>query len=297
MSQNIVINKVTLSNGETIGYREIGDGNKILVLVHGNMTSSKHFEILMEELKEEYKLYAIDLRGFGVSSYNSRINSLKDFSEDLKEWVDIIGLKKFSLAGWSTGGGIIMQFAADHQEYVEKLVLIESVGIKGYPMFVKDENGQPILTQQIKTREEIEVDPIQVVPVLDAYANKNKEYMKMLWNMVIYTHNKPSEELYDEYVEDMFTQRNLVDVDYALVTFNISEEHNGVVEGNGLVNKIHVPTLVLQGDRDYVVPRYMGEGIAEGIGENAKLVIIESCGHSPLIDAMAVLVSEIRQFV
>lgn len=297
MSQTIVINKVTLSNGETIGYREIGNGNKILVLVHGNMTSSKHFEILMEELKEDYKIYAMDLRGFGLSSYNTRINSLKDFSEDLKEWVDILGLNKFSLAGWSTGGGIIMQFAADHQEYVEKLVLIESVGIKGYPMFIKDENGQPILTQQIKTREEIAADPIQVLPVLDAYANRNKEYMKMLWNMVIYTHNKPSEELYDEYVDDMFTQRNLVDVDYALVVFNISEEHNGVVEGNGLVNKIEVPTLVLQGDRDYVVPRYMGEGIAEGIGENAKLVILENCGHSPLIDAMKVLVSEIRQFV
>lgn len=296
MSQNIVINKVTLSNGETIGYREIGNGNKTLVLVHGNMTSSKHFEILMEELKEDYKLYAIDLRGFGVSSYNARINSLKDFSEDLKEWVDILGLKKFSLAGWSTGGGVAMQFTADYQDYVEKLILIEAVGIKGYPMFIKDENGQPILTQQIKTREEIAADPIQVLPVLDAYANRNKEYMKMLWNMVIYTHNKPSEELYNEYVEDMFTQRNLVDVDYALVVFNISEEHNGVVEGNGLVNKIEVPTLVLQGDRDYVVPRYMGEGIAEGIGENAKLVIIENCGHSPLIDAMPVLVDEIRQF-
>lgn len=297
MSQTIMINKVTLSNGETIGYREIGNGNKILVLVHGNMTSSKHFEILMEELKEDYKIYAMDLRGFGLSSYNARINSLKDFSEDLKEWVDILGLNKFSLAGWSTGGGIIMQFAADHQEYVEKLVLIESVGIKGYPMFIKDENGQPILTQQIKTREEIAEDPIQVVPVLDAYASKNKEYMKMLWNMVIYTHNKPSEELYDEYVDDMFTQRNLVDVDYALVVFNISEEHNGVVEGNSLVNKIEVPTLVLQGDRDYVVPRYMGEGIAEGIGENAKLVIIENCGHSPLVDAMPVLVKEIKEFI
>ncbi|WP_055665593.1 alpha/beta fold hydrolase [Desnuesiella massiliensis] len=297
MSQTIVINKVTLSNGETIGYREIGNGNKILVLVHGNMTSSKHFEILMEELKEDYKIYAMDLRGFGLSSYNARINSLKDFSEDLKEWVDILGLKRFSLAGWSTGGGVIMQFAADHQEYVEKLVLIESVGIKGYPMFIKDENGQPILTQQIKTREEIAADPIQVVPVLDAYASKNKEYMKMLWNMVIYTHNKPSEELYDEYVDDMFTQRNLVDVDYALVVFNISEEHNGVVEGNSLVNKIEVPTLVLQGDRDYVVPRYMGEGIAEGIGENAKLVIIENCGHSPLVDAMPVLVKEIKEFI
>jgi len=297
MLRDIEINKVTLSNGETIAYRKVGDGSKSLVLVHGNMTSSKHWEILMEELKDEYCVYAIDLRGFGLSSYNEKINSLKDFSEDLKEWADIIGLKKFSLAGWSTGGGVVMQFTADYQEYVEKLILVESVGIKGYTMYKKGENGQPIYTELISTREEIAVDPIQVLPVLEAYAAKNKDYMKTLWNMLIYTHNKPSDELYDEYVEDMFTQRNLVDVDYALIYFNISSESNGVTEGNGLVNKIEVPTLVLQGDRDYVVPLNMGVEIAKGIGENAKLVVLENCGHSPLIDCMPALVKEIKNFL
>ncbi|WP_032120736.1 intracellular short-chain-length polyhydroxyalkanoate depolymerase [Clostridium amazonitimonense] len=297
MDQSITLKSIKLPNEETMSYREAGKGNKIMILVHGNMTSSKHMEILMKEFLDQYKIYAVDLRGFGKSTYNKRIDSLKDFSDDIKLFVDAMGLKDFVMMGWSTGGGVAMQFIADYPGYVSNLILLESVGIKGYPMFRKDENGQPILTELISSKEDIEKDPIQVAPVLQAYATKNKEYMRTLWNMAIYTKNKPEDNLYEEYLEDMMTQRNLVDVDYALVNFNMSNEHNGVVKGNGLVDKIDIPTLVFQGDRDYVVPREMGEEIVRGIGKNAKLVILEDSGHSPLIDCMDRLVKEIKQFL
>jgi pimeloyl-ACP methyl ester carboxylesterase len=294
---NITLKTIALPNGENLGYREGGNGGKILILVHGNMSSSKHMEILMERLLDNYKIYAVDMRGFGISTYNKEIDYLKDFSEDIKLFVDMLGLKGFSMAGWSTGGGVIMQFAGDYPDYVEKLVLIESVGTKGYPMFKKDASGQPILTERLVTKAEIAADPVQVLPVLGAYATKNKELMRMIWNAAIYTHNKPEDKLYEEYLEDMMTQRNLVDVDHALVHFNISNEHNGVVEGNGLVGKIQAPTLILQGDRDYVVPRQMAEDIAQGLGERGRLVILENCGHSPLVDCMDTLVKKIIEFV
>lgn len=297
MSQKITLKSINLPKGEILGYREAGSGDKVLLLIHGNMTSSKHWEILMEQLLENYKIYAVDLRGFGISTYNNRISSIKDFSEDVKSFVDALGLKKFAMAGWSTGGGVAMQFTADYPDYVDKLILVESVGVKGYPMFKKDENGQPIFTEHIKTREEIEKDKVQVVPVLKAYETKDKEYMKNLWNLVIYTHNKPEDNLYEEYLDDMMTQRNLVDVDYALVTFNISREHNGVIQGSGLVDKIDIPTLVLQGDRDYVVPKEMGEDIAKAIGDNAKLTILEDSGHSPFIDCLPKVVKEFKDFI
>jgi len=297
MINTFELKTIALPNGETMGYREAGKGDKVFILVHGNMSSSKHMEILMERLQDKYKLYAVDMRGFGASSYIKEIDYLKDFSEDIKLFVDLLKLKSFSMAGWSTGGGVIMQFAADYPEYVEKLVLIESVGIKGYPMFKKDEKGQPIFTERLATKAEIAADIVQVSPVLAAYASKNKEFMRMIWNMSIYSHNQPEPGLYEEYLEDMMTQRNLVDVDHALVHFNISNEHNGVVQGNGLVDKIQCPVLVLQGDRDYVVPRQMGEEIAAALKERAKLVIFENSGHSPLIDCMEVLVKNIIEFV
>jgi len=296
MGKEITVNNVKLNNGETLGYRECGEGDRILLLIHGNMTSSKHWDVLMERLMERYKIYAVDLRGFGLSSYNEEINSLKDFSEDVKLFVDALGISKFSVAGWSTGGGVAMQLAADYPKLIEKLILIESVDVKGYPMLQKGEKGEPIVGEFLKTKEAIAVDPIQVAPVLVALKNKDKEFYRTLWNMVIYTHNQPVAEKYEEYLEDMLTQRNLVDVDYALVTFNITRDFNGVVDGNGAVENIVAPTLVIQGDRDYVVPRVMGESIAKHI-KGATLELFENCGHSPLVDCLDKLTEAIIDFI
>lgn len=292
-----MLNSIKLSNGETMGYRKVGKGNKVLILVHGNMSTSKHWDTVMESMPSEYITYAIDMRGFGISTYNTPVNSLKDFSEDLKLFADAMGLNKFSLAGWSTGGGVVMHFAIDYPDYVEKLILVESVGIKGYPMFKKDASGQPILGEFLKTKEEIEADPIQVVPILDAYRDKNKALLRIIWDSAIYLFGKPTEERYEEYLDEMLTQRNLVDIDYSLVHFNISDEHNGVVEGTGEVHKIKVPTIVIQGKNDLIVPMDMGVGIAEGIGENAKLELLDNGGHAPMTDDLNRFMNLILSFM
>lgn len=292
-----MLNLVKLSNGETMGYRKIGEGNKILILVHGNMSTSKHWDTVMERMPSEYTTYAIDMRGFGGSTYNTPVNSLKDFSEDLKLFVDEIGLDKFYLAGWSTGGGVVMHFSIDYPEQVEKLILVESVGIKGYPMFKKDDNGQPILGEFLNTKEEIEQDPVQVIPILNAYKDRNKDFLRIVWDSAIYLFKKPMEEKYEEYLDEMLTQRNLVDIDYSLVHFNISDEHNGVVEGSGEVHKITAPTLVIQGKNDLIVPMDMGIGIAEGIGENARLELLDNGGHAPMTDDLDRFMNLILKFM
>jgi len=56
MSKKIVLRSLTLNNGENIAYRETGTGDRILLLVHGNMSSSKHWDLLMENLPDEYKI-------------------------------------------------------------------------------------------------------------------------------------------------------------------------------------------------------------------------------------------------
>lgn len=290
------LNYITLSNGETLAYREQGAGEKTLLLVHGNMTSSQHYDILLEALPKDIKVYAIDLRGFGGSSYRTRVNHLKDFSDDIKLFVDALKIKNFSIAGWSTGGGIAMQYIIDHPKDVDKLVLIESVGISGYPIFRKDDAGQPIIGDFLTTKEELENDAVQVMPILNAYKNKDKNTLKAIWNMLIYTTKQPDEKQYDIYLDDMLTQRNLVDVDYALMYFNISSSHNGVIEGSGKVHDIKKPTLVFQGKNDLVVPQMMGDGIYEALKDHATYIQHDG-GHSPLIDDLNMLTNHIVDFI
>jgi pimeloyl-ACP methyl ester carboxylesterase len=189
-----------------------------------------------------------------------------------------------------------MEIAAKLKERVLGLVTIESVGIQGYPMFKKDAQGQPIAGELLKTKEEIAADAVQVAPVLQAYKENNKELMRAIWNAVIYTQKQPEEARYEMYLDDMMTQRNLVDVDYSLVHFNMSHAHNGVVEGNGRIDQIQCPVLVFQGDRDLVVPPSMGEGIRDALGDRATYVHGD-WGHSPFIDVPEMLCERIDSFL
>jgi pimeloyl-ACP methyl ester carboxylesterase len=293
----IELKRVVLANGETMGYRERVGGNKVILFVHGNMTSSKHWDVVFENMDAEYKLIAIDLRGFGASSYNTPINSLKDFAIDLKLFVDQIGLSTFTLIGWSTGGGVAMHFAIDNPHYVDKLILLASVSTRGYRYFKADVNGKLNFNERISSKEEMRLDTLRAIPIQSAYDRRDKDALKRVWEASIYTQNQPEAERYAEYVEDMLTQRNLVDVYHALNTFNISKHSNGLVAGSGEADRLRTPTLVLQGRNDLVVRDEMALEIMDDINHTAELVYLENCGHSPLIDDLDQLLQVVTKFI
>lgn len=293
----VELKTVKLSNGETLGYREREGGEKIVLLIHGNMTSSKHWDIVIDNLDSDYKVYAIDMRGFGISTYNKPVQSIKDFADDIKLFVDELGINEFAIAGWSTGGAVGMQFVADYPGYCSKLILLASASTRGYPFFGLGKDGQMDFSNRLQTIEDIHSDLARTIPIQTAYNTRNKEALKAIWNAAIYRDNQPDEEHYNEYLEDMMTQRNLADVYYSLNTFNISRHHNGLTEGNGLVDSITIPVLVLRGDRDLVVLDGMAKEIMEDLGENATFVELEGCGHSPLIDNLHLLLQHMHQFL
>mgnify|MGYP001495047889 CR=1 FL=1 len=280
----ISLKKVHLPNGEILAYREREGGEIPVLLVHGNMTSSAHWDVVLERMDSRYKLYAVDLRGFGETTYNKKITSIKYFADDLYLFVQGIGLKNFTLVGWSTGGAVGMQFAADYPGYCEKLVLLASASTRGYPYYASQPDGTPDLSKRLKTLAEIEADPGKYQSIQGAYDNNDRNLLKWVWNTLIYTHKQPDEERYERYIDDMRTQRNLSDVYQALNTFNISSVNNGLVDGTNQAKDIQIPVYVLHGDRDYVVTRKMQEEILEDLGERATFIELKNCGHSPLID-------------
>ncbi|BAQ11074.1 hydrolase or acyltransferase [Bacillus sp. OxB-1] len=287
---------VTLSNQEKIAYRKRPGGEQVVILVHGNMTSSKHWDLLIENLDSNYTVFAPDLRGFGESTYLNRISSIRDFSNDLKEFVDILSLRDFHLIGWSTGGAVAMQFTADFPGLCKKLVLLASASTRGYPMYKTKPDGTPDLEKRLQTIEEIEVDG-KIMVVQKLYDTHNREGLKAIWNALIYTHHQPDEKKYKEYLDDMFTQRNLADVYNALNRFNISSYHNRVTEGSDQAKDIQIPVMILHGERDFVVTKAMTEEIREDLGDQAIYVPLKDTGHSPLIDNLDELTNHIEEFL
>ena len=288
------VKTLTLKNGETIAYREAGKGEKTLLLIHGNMSSSVHWQPLMEALETEYRLVAPDMRGFGDSSYHKPFDSLRELAEDMEDTVLHLGLRDFTAIGWSTGGGVVLEMAADMPERVNKAILLDSVPPTGYPMFKKDEKGQPILGQPLRTKEEIAADPVQVAPVLAAYASGNRDMLRAIWNAAIYNMNQPSPEDYELYLDAIFKQRNLVDIDYSLMTFNMTDSATLFSPGSGRLSKIECPVVLLHGEKDLVVPLAWAR-MAMGQIEGSRMITFSDAGHSVLTDDLGLFADTVRK--
>jgi len=291
MMKNIEIKKISLLNDETHTYRQYIGGDKVIVLVHGNLASSKFYEELIQELPEEYTAYAIDMRGFGGSTYNRSIDTLRDFAGDLKLFVDELKLEKFDLLGWSTGGAVSMLFCSSYSYMVNRLFLIDSAGVSGYHSYAVSSDGSKTL---LKSRKEFQEDPSKV-ELLNALKKKDKEYYKNVWSAAIYNIKKPEPKIFDEQMEESLLQKNLMDVYYGLSKFNISDYYNGLAMGTEEVNRVTVPTVVVHGEDDLLVSVDEAKELKGSIGDNARLELVKNCGHSPMVDAPDILLKVITE--
>ncbi|WDV04978.1 MULTISPECIES: intracellular short-chain-length polyhydroxyalkanoate depolymerase [Lysinibacillus] len=292
-----MLKTIQLANGETMAYRKRSGGAQLLLLVHGNMTSSKHWDILMDALDDKYTIYAIDLRGFGGSSYHKPISAIKDFSDDVKLFIDAMQLQTFDMIGWSTGGAVCMQFAANYPGHCQRLILLASASTRGYPFYTDLGTGNPASFKRAYSYEEVLIDTSKTKLVQGFYDTKNGEGLQSIWNALIYTHRQPNAEKYQEYIEDMLTQRNLAEVYHALNTFNMSAIDNEIAKGSQEALLLHIPILVLRGDRDLVITEEMNAELLHDLGKETQFVSLKNCGHSPLIDDLAQLTAEIEAFL
>ena len=281
---------------EKLAYLDLGTGSEVMVLIHGNMSSGIHYKPLIERFKNDYRIIAPDMRGFGDSSYNNRYNDLEELSNDLLILLDKLKIHEYHLAGWSTGGAVALKIAALRPKEVKHVILIESCSYKGYPVFKKDQAGQPIIGSYYSSKEELALDPVQVAPMENIFNTNASAYMTAVWNQLIYTVNKPSDEDAKLYMSETMKEKCIVDVDWALTRFNMSNEFNGVTKGDGSIKNVICPVLSFWSEKDIVVLEYMVDETVAALN-NCKKVKIPNSGHSPLIDQPDLLAENILNFI
>ena len=272
--------KAKLPNGEKMYFRIKRGGDHPLILIHGNMTSSENMDVLMNYLSDDFTVYAVDLRGFGESTYENPVESLKDFVDDLAAFTDAIKLDKASVAGWSLGGNVAMRFAIDYPDKVHRLVLLGSGSAQGFPSRKQYLFGL-IKGRYLETKEEIEKS---VKGVERLRKREARRLIAKILEKGLYTHRQPNEARMTKYVDAFLNQRNLADVNYAIGTFNITDEHNGVVEGTGEIEKLDKPVLIIHGEDDGVVPVSTAENNKSWLPGDVELVRYEEAGHAVLFD-------------
>ena len=288
--KDIRFHKIALPNGETIGFRHYAGGERVLVIVHGNLASSKFFDDLIETLPDSLTVYAMDLRGYGTSS-NQPIDDLRDFAGDVKLFVDQLNLQKFDLLGWSMGGAISMLFASSYGYMLNRLFLVGPIPVYGYASYAVDSKGSRI---QLKTRKEISQDATKLA-MARALEIGDWDFYKKLWDTAIYNIKKPAPEVFDIHVAETMLQRNLLDVYYAVAKFNMTDSFNGVSMGTEEIYKIKTPTTIMHGKDDLLVSIEAVEFLQNCLGGNAQLVLWDECGHSPFVDRLEELATIIAR--
>lgn len=245
---------IKLLNGEKLFYIEKGTGPKTILLIHGNLTSSVHMVTLMDELKESYRVIAPDLRGFGDSSYNNEFRSLKELAQDLVLFCHELKIDEAHVVGWSTGFGVAMELAIINPSLVKSLFSLEGMSVKGY--YSRGRN-MPTFNSYL----DMSNNPI-MRSMPDVLESKDYQKVKYVWENTLLIKTKLEEDLIDLYVKETLKQRCLMNINWCWVNFNLSDEPNLYVKGNGQMHLIKCPVYITKGMIDNVVtPDMIDENI------------------------------------
>lgn len=123
-----IFRQTLLVDGSPIRYEVAGEGEAV-ICVHGLSESSRVWYRNLPVLAGHYRIYLIDLPGFGSMRRQRKLFELKQCATWLERWMEIMGLESASLIGHSMGGYVSMDLAARRPEKIQRLVLVDSIGI------------------------------------------------------------------------------------------------------------------------------------------------------------------------
>jgi non-heme chloroperoxidase len=242
---------VTVEPGVNIFVEDINpEGKKTILFIHGWPLNHKQFEYQYNVLPAMgYRCIGIDWRGFGNSDKPFRGYNYDRLADDIRAVIDAFQLKNIILAGHSTGGAISIRYLARHQNYgVSKLVLIDAAS----PSSVPADLANKFITET------------------------NNDRPKMLQGL--------TDLFFFQYItkpmSDWFFQLGLQAAGWSTAAIMATLRDENVQSDLG---KIVVPTLIIHGIHDKIVPFTNGQETNKLI-KHSQLVPFHYSGHGTFLE-------------
>jgi pimeloyl-ACP methyl ester carboxylesterase len=232
---------------------------KPLLLLHGFGSSSYSFHYLIEPLSQKFRVYNLDLKGFGDSPKPSDYRySVYDQAVLVSKFIKDNSLENVTLIGHSYGGGVALSVALINQSNIDKMVLIDPAAYKQYI---------PSLIRHIQT-------PI-IGPTIFYLLSSSYE-VKESYRYAFYDKQKIEQSTIDIMAQNL-NKHNAKQVYLYAIDDLIPED---IDEVSKRYFKIKIPTLIIWGEKDVVIGQSKGYRLKKDL-QNAELKIIKNCGHIP----------------
>lgn len=114
------------ANGINLHYLDWGgDSPRNLLLAHGQNGTAHNWDLVARELRNEFRVIALDQRGHGESDHTRDGYAVTAFAADIAEFVQAIGIVPFDLVGASLGGRNGISYAGDHSDQLKHFVTLD----------------------------------------------------------------------------------------------------------------------------------------------------------------------------
>jgi pimeloyl-ACP methyl ester carboxylesterase len=272
--------EVTL-HGHKVGFQAAGDGDQLIILLHGITSSAEAWREVMPRLAERYTVIAPDLIGHGRSAKPRGDYSLGAYAAGVRDLLAVLGFERGTVVGHSFGGGIAMQFSYLFPEYVERMALMSSGGL--------GREVHPLLRAAVLPGSEWVLPLIaREFPVRAGDAVRSaaaKLGLEAGPDLAEFARGYAS--LTEEGASDAFihTMRSVIDHDGQRVS---------ALDRLYLADQL--PTLFIWGTDDPIIPVEHGRN-AHHIVAHSRYIEIEGSGHWPMLDAPDRIVRELTEFM
>jgi pimeloyl-ACP methyl ester carboxylesterase len=257
---------VDLGKGLNVHVRDEGNrAGRTLLLVHGSNASLQTWEPWVKRLGKDYRIISLDLPGHGLTGANpSRDYHYAAFVEIVDQVATKLGADRFVIGGNSMGGGVAWHYALAHPEHTDALLLVDAAGAPGWQAR-KVPIGFRVARMPVVKDLMLYITPRSVIESSLKTSVSNKAVITnaaidRYWELLRYPGNRQA-------TLDRF----------ALV-------HNVEPATPALLVGIKVPTLILWGEEDNLIPVSSAKFFADGI-KGAKTIIYPGIGHIPMEEA------------